>query len=339
LCVAYPLTPLLTIYLPPLGYPKHFLEFSHPAGSCASPGNGLARASTLPKTAATAQPKKKVARANSLPAARKKTVKKKKKDKPQMEFVPHAKSPKQAKPDPDVSVVSPRTIDVSSSVLVPKQEGTTAGAAEASGSPGSSSSPQSAPAKPKIASFSPNSVADLGPAPTSNDEIRAQAKEFVLRARALGVRLPPDNIEAQIKAGTMLQATKRDDGSFDVHAALQEMGWDGKDGTVETSQEEKADEEAAAEKEKEDMGPNFALVKVLQEISLYYFKAKETHRGINFKKAAESLKNHKVAVKSGKEAAKLKGIGKSTAAIIDEVFASDTGTCTRLEAFRDKGPL
>jgi hypothetical protein len=48
----------------------------------------------------------------------------------------------------------------------------------------------------------------------------------------LGVRLPPDNTEAQIKAGTMLQATKRDDGSFDVHAALQEMGWDGKDGTV-----------------------------------------------------------------------------------------------------------
>jgi hypothetical protein len=44
------------------------------------------------------------------------------------------------------------------------------------------------------------------------------------------------------------------------------------------------------------MGPNLALVKVLQEISLYYFKAKEIHRGINLKKAAESLKNHKVAI-------------------------------------------
>jgi hypothetical protein len=286
--------------------------------------------------------KKKVGRANSLSAKPKKNKKKAKG--PQMEFVPHTKAAKPVDAEPNSEVVPPpvQSIKMASSLLVPKTESCSSDASPQPGPPSliqSTPSPNSVVEPISQVAVKPESIKlqNTDPIPTTKEELRAQNKQFVIRARALDVRLPTDNIEAHIKAGTILQATRRDDGSFDMDAALREMGWDGNDGTKVATQAEKEEEAAAEEKEKEEMGPNFALVRVLQEISAYYFKDKETHRGINFRKASESLKTHRFKVKSGKEAEKLKGIGKSTAKIIDEVVA--TGTCARLENFRDRGPL
>ena len=68
--------------------------------------------------------------------------------------------------------------------------------------------------------------------------------------------------------------------------------------------------------------PNRELCEALEELAGYEFKRNEKFKAIGLRKAAASLKEYGKQVKTGKEAAKLKGIGKSTASKVRYLLPS-----------------
>ena len=77
---------------------------------------------------------------------------------------------------------------------------------------------------------------------------------------------------------------------------------------------------------------NRALHDAFLELSGFEFKAKQQMKGIAYRKVATALQNATDEITSGKMAAKLDGIGKSSAAKIDEFL--EGGTIAKLEEYR-----
>jgi hypothetical protein len=77
---------------------------------------------------------------------------------------------------------------------------------------------------------------------------------------------------------------------------------------------------------------NQALADAFAELSGFEFKRGEKFKGGTWSKVAKAIRDHDAKIKTGKEAQKLKGIGKSAAAKIDEFL--ETGTLATLEEYR-----
>lgn len=101
-------------------------------------------------------------------------------------------------------------------------------------------------------------------------------------------------------------------------------------------EEEEEDAEPKAKKPRAKVSAsveeNQELADAFAELSGFEFKRGEKFKGGTWSKVAKAIRDSEDAITSGKQALKLKGIGKSSAALIDELL--ETGTLSKLEEYR-----
>ncbi|GLE00442.1 hypothetical protein PINS_up009199 [Pythium insidiosum] len=204
----------------------------------------------------------------------------------------------------------------------------------------------------------------------SREASKKAAKELIALCEKEGVKLPTNPVNAMVEAGTMLNATK-ENGEFQLEKALKEMisKFGVKEGTtkkrkaVEPKKESNDDapeddepkpkkkratkkaKEAADDEDDSDgktkkprarptanCEDNQELADAFAELSGFEFKRGERFKGGTWSKVAKAIRDHDEKITSGKQAQKLKGIGKSAAAKIDEFLES--GTLEQLEEYR-----
>lgn len=109
--------------------------------------------------------------------------------------------------------------------------------------------------------------------------------------------------------------------------------------TKKAAADEDDDEEDAEPKAKKprakvsaSVEENQELADAFAELSGFEFKRGEKFKGGTWSKVAKAIRDSEDAITSGKQALKLKGIGKSSAAKIDEFL--ETGTLSKLEEYR-----
>ncbi|TMW62656.1 hypothetical protein Poli38472_005274 [Pythium oligandrum] len=100
----------------------------------------------------------------------------------------------------------------------------------------------------------------------------------------------------------------------------------------EASDEDGKKEKKARSKPTATCEDNQELADAFAELSGFEFKRGEKFKGGTWSKVAKAIRDHDEKISSGKQAQKLKGIGKSAAAKIDEFL--ETGTLETLEQFR-----
>ena len=202
----------------------------------------------------------------------------------------------------------------------------------------------------------------------SKDEMRAAADAFVAKARAKGVPLAADEMQARMKVGPLVLANWPADGTFDESKAMEQLmeqygmnmedsddererkgqprkregdgaSADGEEGEPKAK---KAKKKASAAKPR--TGPNAGIMLMLDELAGFEFGIGETFTGQSYKKAAKTIQELDYAIESGAQTQgqkrgvknvkeKVPNIGKGIAAKIDEYLA--TGTCAKLEAHRN----
>lgn len=100
--------------------------------------------------------------------------------------------------------------------------------------------------------------------------------------------------------------------------------------------EDEDDDEPAAKKQRKKSTAvceaNQALADAFAELSGFEFKRGEKFKGGTWSKVAKAIRESELDIESGKQALKLKGVGKSSAAKIDEFL--ETGTLEKLEEYR-----
>lgn len=194
----------------------------------------------------------------------------------------------------------------------------------------------------------------------SREASKKAAKELLALCAKEGVKVPTNPINAAVEAGTMLNAT-REDGEFQLDAALKEMIK--KFGVKETAspkKDAKADKKPRGRKRKSDdddkvkdedededgekkakkpkkkaaaaVEANQPLADAFSELSGFEFKRGEKFKGGTWSKVAKAIRDCEDEITTGKQAMKLKGIGKSSGAMIDEFL--ETGTLEKLEEYR-----
>ncbi|KAL4158360.1 hypothetical protein PRNP1_004138 [Phytophthora ramorum] len=197
---------------------------------------------------------------------------------------------------------------------------------------------------------------------SSREASKKAAKELLALCAKEGVKVPTDPVNAAVEAGTMLNAT-REDGEFQLDAALQEMikkfgvkkvaspkkkdKADVKEkkatrGRKRKSDDVKDEDEDEDEDEKKPKKPrkkveatceaNQALADTFAELSGFEFKRGERFKGGTWSKVAKAIRDCESDITCGKDALKLKGVGKSSAAKIDEFI--ETGTLEKLDEYR-----
>lgn len=104
----------------------------------------------------------------------------------------------------------------------------------------------------------------------------------------------------------------------------------------EQDEDEVEDEEPKAKKQKKKptaaCEANQTLADAFAELSGFEFKRGEKFKGGTWSKVAKAIRDAEDEISSGKQALKLKGVGKSSAAKIDEFL--ETGTLEKLEEYR-----
>ncbi|KAG3111612.1 hypothetical protein PI124_g9245 [Phytophthora idaei] len=197
---------------------------------------------------------------------------------------------------------------------------------------------------------------------SSREASKKAAKELLALCAKEGVKVPTDPVNAAVEAGTMLNAT-RENGEFQLNAALKEMikkfgvkesTSPKKKGKTDVKTEKKTgrkrksadvkdeDDEDADEDEKKAKKPrkkveatceaNQTLADAFAELSGFEFKRGEKFKGGTWSKVAKAIRDCESKLTCGKDALKLKGVGKSSAAKIDEYL--ETGTLEKLEEYR-----
>ncbi|KAF0719190.1 Aste57867_1220 [Aphanomyces stellatus] len=175
-----------------------------------------------------------------------------------------------------------------------------------------------------------------------------------------GVQIPTDPMNAMIQAGTMLNAT-REDGEYNLAAALKAMTDKfgakappakkapakkrkkaGEDADVKDEVKDEAvvvdgDEEGTAAKKKRSTPQatnqkNQELAEAFAELAGFEFKRGDRFKGGSYSKVAKAIRDAEDVIKTGKEAMKLKGVGKASGAKIDEFL--ETGKIEKLEEYR-----
>ncbi|CAK4086348.1 unnamed protein product [Aphanomyces euteiches] len=191
------------------------------------------------------------------------------------------------------------------------------------------------------------------------------ATELLELCKKEGVQVPTDPMNAMIQAGTMLNAT-RENGEYNIPAALKAMtekfgakkvtaspqaskkrkkagsdeGEDKvkheKDGDVKDEGKGEGDEEGSAQKKKkvaQATNPkNQDLAEVFADLAGFEFKRGDRFKGGSYSKVAKAIRDTGDVITSGKQATKLKGVGKASAAKIDEFL--ETGKVEKLEEYR-----
>ena len=179
------------------------------------------------------------------------------------------------------------------------------------------------------------------------------------KANNTKIRFPKiyDDTQKIKEIAFFLLAKKTDDGGYDQDAAYQSLldkygleesanskkrkkNSDEKDKNNEDKDEgDESDTEGKPKKEKPlpktQIFVNYDNQPVhdqLLEMSRYYFAQKEVMKGSVYTKACEAIRGHEEHLTNSKQAVKLKGIGKSIGACIEE-FAT-TGMIVKLEEMR-----
>ncbi|CEG50244.1 dna polymerase beta [Plasmopara halstedii] len=182
---------------------------------------------------------------------------------------------------------------------------------------------------------------------SSREASKKAAKELLALCAKEGVKLPTDPVNAAVEAGTMINAT-RENNEFQLDAALKEMirkfgvkesasdtkkskrdvKTEKKIGRKRKSTTDKEIDESVDEDEKTVKKPrkkieaaceaNQALADVFAELSGFEFKRGERFKGGTWSKVAKAIRDCESELKCGKDALKLKGVGKSSAAMVDE---------------------
>lgn len=183
------------------------------------------------------------------------------------------------------------------------------------------------------------------------------AKDLLDKANSNHVRFPKIHDESQSmkEIAGFLMARKLDDGGYDIEAAYQSIldkyGVDEssssattkkrKNAKKEATEEDEEDEEDADGKKKEKKITKTQIFKnyenqpvhdQLMEMSRYYFGQKEMFKGSVYTKACAAIREHDDTLTTAKQAAKLKGIGKAIASMIEEY--NTTGMIVKLEQMR-----
>ncbi|RLN86989.1 hypothetical protein BBJ28_00015028 [Nothophytophthora sp. Chile5] len=202
----------------------------------------------------------------------------------------------------------------------------------------------------------------------SREASKKAAKELLALCAKEGVKVPTDPINAAVEAGTMINATrekemikkfgveevaspvkktkKRAAGSNvkvekkEKGSATQGRKRKSADDSVKAKDEEEEEDDEDGEKKakkakKKPMAAceaNQALADAFAELSGFEFKRGEKFKGGTWSKVAKAIRDSEEALASGKQALKLKGVGKSSAAKIDEFL--ETGTLEKLEDYR-----
>jgi hypothetical protein len=132
--------------------------------------------------------------------------------------------------------------------------------------------------------------------------------------------------EKGVKAEKAAGATKKKAGKVKKEEEQDEDEDEGED----------EDEEPKAKKQKKKptaaCESNQALADAFAELSGFEFKRGEKFKGGTWSKVAKAIRDAEDEISSGKQALKLKGVGKSSAAKIDEFL--ETGTLEKLEEYR-----
>ena len=165
------------------------------------------------------------------------------------------------------------------------------------------------------AKAAPNRAAGVGSG-NANDGARAEQRAGAAAVAAVTALKPGSRQLQQIGVGVAGGA-----------AAIVSSGGGGKgsnrnanDGARAKSAAKPAAKQSAAKPAA--AGPsNAQIADMLMGLSKEAFDKGDKFKGVSFKKAAEAMKAHPVPITSGKEAQKLKGIGKGTATRIDDFIA------------------
>ncbi|ETV75021.1 hypothetical protein H257_10623 [Aphanomyces astaci] len=196
---------------------------------------------------------------------------------------------------------------------------------------------------------------------------KAAAKKAALELLDLckkdGVRLPTDSMNAMVQAGTMLNAT-RADGEYNLQAALAAMTekFGATTPAVETKKRKAAAGDKVTKKEKDEsvkeedgdvdddggatspaakkkknvaqatVAKNQALAEAFSDLAGFEFKKGDRFKGGSYSKVAKAIRDAEDELTSGKQAMKLKGVGKASATKIDEFL--ETGKIEKLEEYR-----
>ncbi|OWZ22055.1 hypothetical protein PHMEG_0003298 [Phytophthora megakarya] len=192
---------------------------------------------------------------------------------------------------------------------------------------------------------------------SSREASKKAAKELLALCAKEGVKVPTNPVNAAVEAGTMLNAT-REDGEFQLDEALKEMIKKfGVNESVSPKKKDKADvktEKKTGRKRKSDdvksededekkvkkprkkaeatCEDNQKLADAFVELSGFEFKRGEKFKGGTWSKVAKAIRDCETTLTCGKDALKLKGVGKSSAKKIDEFL--ETGTLEQLEEYR-----
>ncbi|ETV95858.1 hypothetical protein H310_10900 [Aphanomyces invadans] len=187
------------------------------------------------------------------------------------------------------------------------------------------------------------------------------AQELLELCKKDGVHLPTDAMNAMIQAGTMLNAT-RADGEYNLTAALAAMvekfgatkpepetkkrkasggkkSTKGSDESVKDEAQDASDggEASPVAKKKKSVAQatntkNQALAEAFSDLAGFEFKKGDRFKGGSYSKVAKAIRDAEDALTSGKQAMKLKGVGKASATKIDEFL--ETGKIEKLEEYR-----
>ncbi|CAI5702490.1 hypothetical protein KXD40_003340 [Peronospora effusa] len=201
---------------------------------------------------------------------------------------------------------------------------------------------------------------------SSREKSKKAARELLALCAKEGVKIPTDPVNAAVEAGTMLNAT-REEGEFQLDAALKEMiikfGVKKSPSPKKKTKKESKDDvktekkigrkrtsDHMIDKKPEDMDDdetkskkprkmaeatckaNQTLADAFVELSGFEFKRGEKFKGGTWAKVAKAIRDCDFILTCGKDALQLKGVGKSSAAKIDEFL--ETGTLKTLEEYR-----
>jgi len=96
----------------------------------------------------------------------------------------------------------------------------------------------------------------------------------------------------------------------------------------------KAKQSKPATPNKGASGPNAVIADLFTELCGFCFKEGDKFKGVAYRKVALALQEHPDKIETGKEAMKLKGVGKASGEKIQEYL--DTGKIEKLEEYKSK---
>ncbi|TYZ56935.1 hypothetical protein PybrP1_003188 [[Pythium] brassicae (nom. inval.)] len=168
-----------------------------------------------------------------------------------------------------------------------------------------------------------------GAAPAASKKRKASDVKKETKSDATVVIDEDDDADARDKKSTTTTTTKKRKAATATKKPVKKKA-------VELSDEEEDDDEPKAKKARGKPAAahsaNQALADAFAELSGFEFKRGEKFKGGTWSKVAKAVRDAESAITSGKLATKLKGIGKSSAAKIDEFL--ETGTMVTLEEYR-----